>query len=148
MKLAVIVVGIGAVLSSAPANAGEQMTNQCSALPAMISSSIPDLFSAIRTCSKEPSGSVARYEIGGTHHGSERRALFDVSGALIGLDETVELHSLPAFILGVLADRYAGVPILRVQKLRRATSVFYEITIEKDGNQQNIFFNASVMRES
>ena len=96
--------------------------------------------------SRERQGSAALYEISGTHHGSERRAFFDASGALVGLDETVDLHSLPAFILDVLADRYAGQAIRRIQNMRRATSVFYEITIEKDGKQQNIFFNTSAMR--
>jgi hypothetical protein len=146
MKLAVLVIGLGFALTSAPVEAGEELRNACTALPAMISSSIPDFFSAIRTCAKEPHGSVARYEIAGTHHGSERRAFFDASGALIGLDETIDLASLPAPILVVMAERYAGLPILRVLKMRRATSVFYEISIEKDGRRQDILFNASDMR--
>ena len=145
MKLAILVVGLGVVLMSAPANAGETMRAACNALPAMISSSIPDFFSAIRTCARETQGS-ALYEIAGTHHGAERRAFFDASGALIGLDETVDLDSLPAPILAVLADRYAGLPILRVQKMRRATSVYYEIRIEKDGKPQDLLFNGSAMR--
>jgi hypothetical protein len=145
MKLAILVVGLGVVLMSAPANAGETMRAACNALPAMISSSIPDFFSAIRTCARETQGS-ALYEIAGTHHGAERRAFFDATGALIGLDETVDLDSLPAPILAVLADRYAGLPILRVQKMRRATSVYYEIRIEKDGKPQDLLFNGSAMR--
>ena len=139
MRLAILVVGLGAIFMSAPADAA------CNALPAMISSSIPDFFSAIRTCAKETQGSAAFYEIAGTLHGAERRASFDASGALIGLDETVGLESLPAPILAVLADRYAGLPILRVQKLRRATSVYYEIRIVKDGTPQDILFNRSGM---
>jgi hypothetical protein len=145
MKLATLVVGLGVVSMSAPANAGETLRAACNALPAMISSSIPDFFSAIRTCVRETHG-PAFYEIAGTHHGAERRAYFDASGALIGLDETVDLDSLPAPILAVLADRYAGLPILRVQKMRRATSVYYEIRIEKDGKPQDILFNGSGMR--
>jgi hypothetical protein len=146
MRLATLVVGLGAVLMSAPADAGETTRAACNALPAVISSSIPDFFSAIRSCAREPQGSAALYEIAGTHHGAERRAFFDAFGALIGLDETVDLDSLPAPILAVLADRYAGLPILRVQKLRRATSVYYEIRIEKDGALQDILFNGSGMR--
>jgi hypothetical protein len=145
MKLATLVVGLGVVSMSAPANAGEAMGAVCNALPAMISSSIPDYFSAIRTCARETQGSDL-YEIAGTHHGAERRAYFDASGALVGLDETVDLNALPAAILAVLADRYAGLPILRVQKMRRATSVYYEIRIEKDGKPQDILFNGSGMR--
>ena len=146
MKLAVLVVGLSAVLLSTSSNAEDATTSSCTLLPAMISGAIPDLFSAIETCSKERQGSAALYEISGTHHGSERRAFFDASGALVGLDETLHLHSLPAFILDVLADRYAGQAIWGIQKMRRATSVFYEITIEKDGKQQDIFFNTSAMR--
>ncbi len=146
MRLTTVVVGLGAVLMSAPADGGETMRATCNALPAMISSSIPDFFSAIRSCAREAQGSEALYEIGGTHHGAERRAFFDASGALIGLDETVDLDSLPAPILAVLADRYAGLPILRAQKLRRATSVYYKIRIEKDGTPQDILFNGSAMR--
>jgi hypothetical protein len=146
MRLATLVVGLGAMLMSAPADAGETPRAACNALPAVISSSIPDFFSAIRSCAREPQGSATLYEIAGTHHGAERRAFFDASGALIGLDETVDLDSLPAPILAVLADRYAGLPILRVQKLRRATSVYYEIRIEKDGAPQDILFNGSGMR--
>jgi hypothetical protein len=146
MKLAALVIGLGIALTSAPAGAGDELRSACTALPAMISSSIPDFFSAIRTCAKDPQGAAALYEIAGTHHGSERRAFFDASGALIGLDETIDLASLPAPILVVMADRYAGLPILRVLKMRRATSVFYEIRIEKDGKPQDILFNASAMR--
>jgi hypothetical protein len=146
MKLAVLVIGLGIALTSAPADAGDELRSACTALPAMISSSIPDFFSAIRTCAKDPQGSAPLYEIAGTHHGSERRAFFDASGALIGLDETIDLASLPAPILVVMADRYAGLPILRILKMRRATSVFYEIRIEKDGKPQDILFNASAMR--
>jgi hypothetical protein len=145
MKLATLVVGLGVVSMSSPANAGEAMRAACNALPAMISSSIPDFFSAIRTCARETQGPTL-YEIAGTHHGAERRAYFDASGALVGLDETVDLNSLPAPILAVLADRYAGLPILRVEKMRRATSVYYEIRIEKDGKPQDILFNGSGMR--
>jgi hypothetical protein len=146
MRLTTVVVGLGAVLMSAPADGGETMRATCNALPAMISSSIPDFFSAIRSCAREAQGSEALYEIAGTHHGAERRAFFDASGTLIGLDETVDLDSLPAPILAVLADRYAGLPILRAQKLRRATSVYYKIRIEKDGTPQDILFNGSAMR--
>lgn len=148
MRLAALVVGLGTVLMSAPADAGETMRAACNALPAMISSSIPDFFSAIRSCVKAAQGSAALYEIAGTHRGAERRAFFDESGELIGLDETVDLDSLPAPILAVLADRYAGLPILRVQKLRRATSVYYEIRIVKDGTPQDILFNGSAMRSA
>jgi hypothetical protein len=145
MQLATLVVGLGVVSMSVPASAGEAVHAACNALPAMISSSIPDFFSAIRTCAREIEG-PALYQIAGTHHGAERRAFFDASGALIGLDETVDLDSLPAPILAVLADRYAGLPILRVQKMRRATSVYYEIRVEKDGKPQDILFNGSGMR--
>ena len=140
MRLAILVVGLGSVFMSDPADAA------CHALPAMISSSIPDFFSAIRNCAKHAHGSAPFYEIAGTLHGAQRRAFFDASGALIGLDEAVGLESLPAPILAVLADRYAGLPILRVQKLRRATSVYYEVRIEKDGTLQDILFNSSGMR--
>jgi hypothetical protein len=146
MRLAALVVGLGAVSLSTPADAGDTVRAACNALPAMVSSSIHDFFSAIRSCAKEAQGSAALYAIAGTHHGAERRAIFDASGALIGLDETVNLESLPPPILAVLADRYAGLPILRVQKLRRATSVYYEIRIEKDGAPQDILFNGSGMR--
>jgi hypothetical protein len=141
MRISILIVCVGTTLISAQALGGENMRTACAALPAMVSSSLPDFFSAIRTCAKEPQGSAAFYEIAGTRHGSERRALFDASGALIGLDETIEIGALPAPILAVMADRYAGLPILRVRKMRRATSVFYEIRIEKDGKEQAIFFN-------
>jgi len=141
MRVSILIVCYGTALISAQALGGENMRTACTALPAMVSSSLPDFFSAIRTCAQEPQGSAARYEISGTRHGSERRAFFDASGALIGLDETIDLASVPVPILAVIADRYAGLPILRVRKMRRATSVFYEIRIEKDGNHQDIFFN-------
>jgi len=146
MKLAILVAGLGAVLMPSPTDADETMRSACNALPAMISSSIPDFFSSIRTCARGAQGSTALFAIAGTHRGSERRAFFDATGALIGLDETVDLDALPAPILAVLADRYAGLPILRVRKLRRATSVYFEIRIEKDGAPQEIFFNGSAMR--
>jgi len=63
MKLSVLVVGFNAIFLSAAVNAGEQMTNPCGALPAMISSSLFDFFSAIRTCAKDLRGSGAIYEI-------------------------------------------------------------------------------------
>ena len=141
MKISILLLCVGTTLISAQARGGENTPTACTALPAMVSSSLPDFFSAIRTCTKEPQGSDAFYEIAGTRHGSERRAFFDASGALIGLDETIEIRTLPAPILTVMADRYAGLPILRVRKMRRATSVFYEIQIEKDGKEQAIFFN-------
>jgi hypothetical protein len=146
MKPAVLVIGLGIAFTSAPADAEDEPRSACTALPAMISSFIPDFFTAVRSCAEDPQGSGTLYEIAGTHHGSERRAFFDGSGALIGLDETIDVAFLPAAMLVVMANRYAGLPILRVLKKRRATSVFYEVRIEKDGEQEDILFNASGMR--
>jgi len=148
MRTSILIVYFGTALISTQALGGENMRTACTALPAMVSSSLPDFFSAIRTCNRKPLGSTAGYEIAGTRHGSERRAFFDASGALIGLDDTVDLGSLPAPILAVIADRYAGLPILRVRKMRRATSVYYEMRVEKDGHHQDILFNGLGMRET
>lgn len=93
--------------------------------------------------SRETENRRTLYEVETRVNGKSRDLLFDKTGAVVEVEEEVDLASIPAAARAAIEKRAAGATVRKVETLARGSRVSYEATLEtKSGKRTEIAVNA------
>jgi len=99
--------------------------------------------STLAGLSKEVEGGKTVYEIETKVNGKSRDVLVDATGAVIEVEEEVEMNSLPAAAWAAILQKIGGGKLKKVETLTRGASVSYEASyVGKLGRTSEIAVNA------
>ena len=96
----------------------------------------------VRGVSKEVEKGKTFYELETTVNGKSRDVLIDPSGAVVEIEDEVSLDSLPAAAREAIQKSAGDGKILKVESVRKGTSVTYEATVQKAGKKSEIAVKA------
>ena len=97
---------------------------------------------AVRGYSKEIENGKTFYEAETRVNGKNRDILMDESGAIVEVEQQVEIGSVPPAPMKGLRREAAGAKILQVESVTRGDKVSYEAVIERNGNKKEISVHA------
>lgn len=113
-----------------------------------------DLPPAVQKTAKEQGGTTVRgynkelengktfYEIETRVNGKNRDLLVDESGAVVEVEQQVEIGSVPADAIQGLRREAAGANILSAESVTKGDKVTYEAVILRNGKKKEIAVNA------
>ena len=96
----------------------------------------------LRGLNKEIEHGQTMYEAETTINGHSRDVLFEKTGAVVEVEEEVQINDVPMAAREALEKKSAGATIKRVEKSTRGSSVSYEATILRNGKKSEIAVNA------
>ena len=93
--------------------------------------------------SKEVEGGKTVYEVETKVNGKTRDLLLDQSGAVVEIEEEVDLNSLPAAAKEAIQQKLAGRKLKKVESVTKGSTVTYEASyVGKLGKTSEIAVNA------
>lgn len=92
--------------------------------------------------SKEKEKGQTVYEVETKVNGRTRDLLLDKTGAVIEVEEEVDLNSIPAAAKDAIQKKAAGAKINKVETVTKGSTVSYEAAITKNGKKSEIAVNA------
>jgi uncharacterized membrane protein YkoI len=92
--------------------------------------------------SRETDNGKTTYEAETTANGKTRDVSFDKTGAIVGIEQEVDLDSLPAPAKAAIQKKIGTGKLKKVESVTEGKSVSYEATIVKGGRSLEIGVNA------
>ncbi len=96
----------------------------------------------VRGYSKETENGKTRYEVETRVAGKNRDVLLDESGAVVEVEQQIELASVPSPAMTGLKKQASGGDILSVESVTRGSNVSYEAVVSKGGRKREIAVTA------
>jgi uncharacterized membrane protein YkoI len=96
----------------------------------------------VRGYNKEVENGRTFFEVETRVKGKSRDILMDESGAVVELEQQVEIGDVPAAAIQGLRREAAGANILRAESVTKGDSVTYEAVILRNGKKKEIAVNA------
>ncbi len=97
----------------------------------------------VRGYSKEIEDGKTRFEVETRIAGKNRDVLLDESGAVIEIEQQIDLASVPPPAMAGLKRRASGAGILSVESVTRGSNVSYEAVVSKGGRKREIAVDAN-----
>ena len=91
---------------------------------------------------KETEHGQTMYEAETTVDGHSRDVLFDKTGAVVEVEEQVDMSDVPSAAKEALQRKAAGATIKKVEKSTRGSNVSYEATVIRNGKRSEVAVNA------
>ncbi len=131
-----------AVLLAATVLAAEEKRIQAADLPPAVRAAMDQETkgATVKGYAREVEAGKTMFEVETTLNGRSRDLLFDASGALVEVEEAVDLATVPAPVKSALEARGT---VLSVEKVTRGKTVTYEGTVRKDGRKSEIAVDAA-----
>jgi uncharacterized membrane protein YkoI len=92
--------------------------------------------------SKETENGKTTYEAETAVNGKSRDVSFDKTGAIVGVEQEVDLDSLPVASKAAIQKKVGSGKLKKVESVTEGKSVSYEATIEKAGKSSEVGVNA------
>jgi uncharacterized membrane protein YkoI len=92
--------------------------------------------------SKETENGKTTYEAETTLNGKSRDVSFDKTGAIVGVEQEVDLDSIPAAAKAAIQKKVGSGKLKKVESVTEGKAVSYEATIEKAGKSSEVGVNA------
>lgn len=83
-------------------------------------------------------GGKTMYEVETKVNGKSRDLIVDGAGAVVEVEQQVELASVPAPVRATIERAAAGAKIVKVESVTKAGAVSYEATINKGGKKSEV----------
>jgi uncharacterized membrane protein YkoI len=96
----------------------------------------------LRGYSKEIENGKTFYELETRVKGNDRDILMDESGAVVEVEQQVEIGKIPGTAIDGLRREAAGATILRVESVTKGGTVSYEAVIVRNGKKKEIAVSA------
>ncbi len=96
----------------------------------------------VRGYTKEIENGKTFYEVETRVNGKKRDILMDESGAVVEVEQQVEIGNVPAVAVHGLKREAAGANILHVEAVTRGDKISYEAVILRNGKRKEIAVNA------
>jgi len=135
------VLTVAAILSCATVALAQEKKIQRADLPAAVEKTVSaqSQGATIRGFSEEKEKGQTYYEAEMTVKGHSKDVTIDASGAVVEVEEQVELDSLPAAVKDGLQAKAGKGTILKVESLtKHGQVVAYEAKVQKDGKKSEI----------
>jgi len=135
------------VLSSAALGAETRL--KLESLPAAVQAAIKEHMkdTTISGITSEKEKGKITYEVEGKLNGKAHNLAFDQSGAIVEMEDEIDLDSVPAAARSAIQKRVDGGAITMVEKVTMGSVVSYEATIKgKNGKSVEYAFNADGSR--
>ena len=87
--------------------------------------------------SKEVEKGKTMYEVETKVNGKGRDLMLDSAGAVVSVEEEVDLGSIPAAAKAAIEKKVAGGKITKVETVTEGSTVFYEAAIKTKGGKNN-----------
>ena len=94
----------------------------------------------VKGLSREVDGGKTFFEAETVRDGKSRNLLFDASGKLVEVEETIALDAAPAAVRTALAGRGK---ILRMESVTKGGVVTYEAQVQKNGKKSEVALDAN-----
>ena len=91
---------------------------------------------------KETENGQTVFEVETKVNGRTRDLLLDKTGAVIEVEEEVDLNSIPAAAKEAIQKKAAGAKINKVETVTKGSTVSYEAAITKNGKKSEVAVNA------
>ena len=114
-------------------------------LPAAVQAAVKDQTKTAKLVglSKETENGKTTYEAETTLNGKSRDVSFDKSGAIIGIEQEVDLDSIPAPAKAAIQKQIGTGKLKKVESVtERSSPVSYEATIVRNGKTSEVGVNA------
>jgi len=129
----------------APAFAAEKKV-KLESLPPAVQSAVKEQTknSTLLGLSEEKEGGKTMYEVETKDaNGKSRDLIIDTAGAVVEIEEEVDIDSIPAAAKAAIQKRLAGGAVQKVEKLTKGSNVSYEAAIKtKSGKNTEVGVNA------
>ena len=91
---------------------------------------------------KEVEKGKTLYEIETKENGKARDLTLDSTGAVVTVEQEVDLDSIPAPAKAAIQKKAVGAKITKVETVTTGSQVFYEAIVTKNGKDSEVKFNA------
>jgi uncharacterized membrane protein YkoI len=144
MKLFTYTLAAGLALSGFAAAQENEKPVQFKDLPAAVQKAVPAQTrgAKVKVYNKEVEGGKTFYEAETTVAGKSRDILFDESGAVVEVEQGMDLAAIPAAAKTGIEKAAAGGKVLSVESVTKGTSVVYEAVVSNQGKKHELQVNA------
>ena len=119
----------------------EETKIQAKDLPAVVLKAVQEATrgATIKGYSREVEGGKTLFEVETTLNGHSRDLLLDAGGAVIEIEQTIQLDAVPEPVRSALTARGR---VLSLEQVTRGKTISYEATVERNGRKSEVAVNA------